>query len=270
MLKNASDKNSPERQPEPVKGTIEVKSNHVMPSRQGDQPRFVAPSLGGVDILKLLTELEDLVENTPRIMGAMLRFDEDRFHMTVMKIRANLPEEMKRASKLAHDSERIVEETRENAERVVGDARKAALNEVSSAKSEAGRIREEIAAETRRQREELQNQARLQREAAQAEAVQARDAGEREAQQIIADARAAADDILAEAEAQAERTVASDELTQRARELAQDIEFRAREDAMSIRQGADAYANDLLANLETVLNKAVNQVQRGRELLEGR
>src|SRR5207244_2990005 len=101
-----------------------------------DTPRFVAPTHGGVDILKLLTELEDLVENTRRgPMGMLFRFPEDQFHMTVMKIRANLPEEMKRASKLARDSERIVEESREHAGHIVEDARQAALKHLEGGKA---------------------------------------------------------------------------------------------------------------------------------------
>src|SRR4051812_16350482 len=41
----------------------------------GDAPKFVAPSHGGVDILKLLTELEDQVENTRKMpFGGMIGF----------------------------------------------------------------------------------------------------------------------------------------------------------------------------------------------------
>ena len=104
MSETAYQQNTKTRKPEPNGAVADNDTNTKKPAANGsnaDTPRFVAPTHGGVDILKLLTELEDLIENTPKKMGMMFRFDEDKFHMTVMKIRANLPEEMKRASKLA-------------------------------------------------------------------------------------------------------------------------------------------------------------------------
>src|SRR5215472_12156313 len=136
MLKNVSDTKSQNQQLESIQNTP-VRSDETAKTAP-DTPRFVAPTHEGVDILKLLSELEDLVENTPHgPFGTLFRFNEDAFHMTIMKIRANLPEEMKRASKLARESERIVEESRENAERVVEDARKSALSEFERGKAEA-------------------------------------------------------------------------------------------------------------------------------------
>jgi hypothetical protein len=249
VLKNAYDKNSQTPNPETFNGqNADNDTRGATPARAGNEPlRFVAPTHGGVDILKLLTELEDLVEHTKHgPLGSLWRFDEDKFHMTIMKIRANLPEEMKRASKLARDSERIVEETRENAERVVGDARKAALVEIERSKSDAVRVREEARAEIDRMRQ----------------------AAEREAQHIQEQARQAGVEIVAEAHAQAEQLVSDSEIIQQALLKAQDLQMRAEEEAAAVRRGADDYARDVLANMETVLDKAVGQIQRGREMLE--
>jgi len=214
--------------------------------RQTDAPRFVAPTHSGVDILKLLSELEDLVENTPKRLGVMFRFDDEKFHYLIMKIRANLPEEMKRASKLARDSERIVEESRENAGRILVEAREAALTEFEQGKVEASRLHEETLTELRRMHAEA----------------------EREARRIEAAAQKAGEECLAAARAQAMQAVAESEVLRQAQETAQEIQARADAQAQAVRQGADDYARDVLANLEAVLGKAVVQIQCGRELLE--
>src|SRR5581483_1921946 len=161
---------------------------------KAEPPRFVAPTHSGVDILKLLSELEDLVENTPKRMGVMFRFDDEKFHYLIMKIRANLPEEMKRASKLARDSERIVEEARENAERILAEAREAALAQFEGAKEEAVQLRETVQNEARR----------------------AREAAAREAEKIQEVARQKGEEILAAARAEAAQLVSDSEIVQQA------------------------------------------------------
>ena len=249
MLEPAYNKNTQSRKPEKNGATTaahnENPANAVVTATE-DAPRFVAPTHGGVDILKLLTELEDLIENTPKKMGMMFRFDEDKFHMTVMKIRANLPEEMKRASKLARDSERIVEESREHADHIVEEARKTALTEFERGKSEIAKTREQLDSERKKIRE----------------------AAERENRQTLEEARTAAGQILMEAQQQAARLVAEDAITQQARLEAQTLSQTAAQEAVGIRRGADDYARDVLGNLEAVLGKAAAQVQRGREMLE--
>ena len=251
MLEPAYNKNTRTRKPETNGADAAEHSENpatAVVSATEDAPRFVAPTHGGVDILKLLTELEDLIENTPKKMGMMFRFDEDKFHMTVMKIRANLPEEMKRASKLARDSERIVEESREHADHIVEEARKTALSEFERGKAEIAKTREMIENERRKIRE----------------------AAERESQQALEEARTAAGQILEEAKAQAAQLVAEDAIAQQAKLEAQALCQNAAQEAQGVRRGADDYARDVLGNLENVLGKAVSQVQRGREMLEQR
>jgi vacuolar-type H+-ATPase subunit H len=221
-------------------------------------PRFVAPTHGGVDILKLLTELEDLVENTRHgPMGLLIGFPEDQFHMTIMKIRANLPEEMKRASKLAREQERIVEETRQYAEQMKDEARRMAVAEAERARSEVAQLREQTLAEAVRLRAESGG-----------ELARAREAAEREAQHIVEEARRQSEQLIEEARARATDLVDDNEIVQQAQILAQDLQGRTEVEATAVRRGADEYARDVLANLETILGKATTQVQRGRELLE--
>ncbi len=250
MLKNDSGKKSETQKPE-------LNPGHSADNNSATVPRFVAPTHEGVDILKLLTELEDLVEGSPKMMGALLRFDEDKFHMTIMKIRANLPEEMKRASKLARDSERIVEETRDNADRVVSEARRAALQELERGRAEATHLKEEAREEGRRQSAEAQTEANRIRQNADAEA-----------RQKLAEAQRNAAELIAEAEAQAAQLVSDSQIMQHAMAQAQELQARAEQEAAAVRRGSDDYAKDVLVNLENVLGKAVTQVQRGREMLE--
>lgn len=247
MLRQDYDKKSLKANSLPNGAPADTDNQAVVTARAGNEPlRFVAPTHGGVDILKLLTELEDLIENTPKMMGALLRFDEDKFHMTVMKIRANLPEEMKRASKLARDTERIVEETRENAERIIADARQAAQQDFERSKTEAARLREQ----------------------AQAEIVHEREALEREAQHQQQEMQRTAEQMLTEARSQAAQITADSEIVRMAEAMAQDLKARAEAEATAVRKGADDYARDVLANLEGVLGNAVTQIQRGRDMLE--
>ncbi len=256
----------------------------------GEAARFVAPAHGGVDILKLLTELEDQIENTPKKMGMMFRFDEDKFHMTVMKIRANLPEEMKRASKLAREQERIVEETKLHSERSHEEARLAAQAEVERGKKAAQAERDAAKAESERQRAEAKAEAMRMTGDASTALDRAREAAEREARQILDEARAHGKQVIAEAQAQAAQLVSDNEIVQQAQIIAQDLQARAQSEAQNgqqraqteaqelrahanaesqaVRRGADEYARDVLVNLENVLGKATAQVQRGRDLLE--
>jgi len=257
VLKNDYDKKS--QNPETHPGnTADNDNNEHTSGKNGEPLRFVAPTHGGVDILKLLTELEDLVENTKHgPFGILLGFNEDAFHMTIMKIRANLPEEMKRASKLARDSERIVEETRANAEKLLTEARQSVNVDYERAQVEATRLREATLKET----------ARIQ-ETVEAELARKRKAAEEEAERIVAEARQEGEAELADARLRAEQLVEDSEIVQMAQALAQDIRTRAEEEATATRQGGDAYAHDVLERLEHILDGAVTQIQHGRELLE--
>lgn len=235
----------------------------------GDTPRFVAPTHGGVDILKLLTELEELVEHTKRgPMGTLFRFDEDRFHMIVMKVRANLPEEMKRASKLARDSERLVEQTRESAEKYAEDARRQAQAEMERASREAQRLRDEAQEASTRLRETADREARQIGDAARQTSDQTIAAANRSGEEIVDAARRHADELVAENEILRRAEADAEEMMHRSEAQAEEMRARAATDGELVRSGADEYARDVLTTLETALSKAVVQIQRGRETLE--
>lgn len=233
--------------------------NEAVPSTAKEEPlRFVAPSHGGVDILKLLTDLEDLVENTKHgPLGMLFGFPEDQFHMTIMKIRANLPEEMKRASKLVREQERIVEETREGAERIKEEARRQALTDYERRKAEAESLHTQANSDATHLRAQVRDE--LERSRAEAEI---------EAQARIEEARREGERIVAEARDRAVQLVQDNDIVQQAQVMAQDLLVRAEQESSGVRAGADDYARTVLVNLEAVLGKAVTQIQRGRELLD--
>lgn len=79
---------------------------------QAEPQRFVAPTHGGVDVLQLLAELEEVATSARKIFGSVYYgFDEEKHHTTLMKIRANLPIQLKQASKIMRESEQKAEET---------------------------------------------------------------------------------------------------------------------------------------------------------------
>lgn len=213
-----------------------VDNDTVLNTVQADSPRFVTPTHGGVDILKLLSELEGVVSNAHKVVGSVYYgSDEDKFHMTLMKIRANLPEQIKQASKLMRDSERLAEETNKQVEQVVKEAQKSATTEIERTRSEASRLKQDA---------------------------------DKGAQTLLRRAEEDAESVLASARERAALMVSDTEIIQRAQIEAQELLQRAQAEAYSVQQGASDYAYEVLANLEGVLGKAMSVVENGRVSLE--
>jgi hypothetical protein len=84
--------------------------------------------------------------------------------------------------------------------------------------------------------------------------------------------RAAQDDarrIVLEAQATARRLVEEHALIDEATRRTEDILARAERDALAVRDGADAYAAGVLAELEQSVTRVLDAIRRGRELLKG-
>jgi vacuolar-type H+-ATPase subunit H len=91
-----------------------------------------------IDILRLLDELEELIEDkTVKVFHRIWGLSEDEFFMLTNKIRASLPEEVKKANRAAADSDRIMAAAREEAEVILNNARLEARRIMDEAKSEA-------------------------------------------------------------------------------------------------------------------------------------
>ena len=223
---------------------------------QGDGVRFVSPSYNSVDILKLLSELEEVVEKAPRVMGAIIRFDEDRFHMALMKIRANLPEELKRASRVVKESEQMMSEARDSTEKMVTEARRNAQMDLQKARAEAEKLKQDTTARLEQERKEFEAFMETERRHL-AEDV------EQKKQETLDEAAA----ILNEARSQAALIISDSEIVRAAEAEANDIRLQAQRDAHELREGASQYAEDVLEHIYSVLGKAATEVERGQQTL---
>lgn len=108
-----------------------------------------------VDVYSILNELLELPDKAKKLPGNVLvGFNHERFGHLVLKIRANLPEDMKRARRLTRDTEKIVgeaktsakqelERARAEADRIVNEGRASAERIVQSAREEAARLVEQ-------------------------------------------------------------------------------------------------------------------------------
>ncbi len=191
----------------------------------------------GVDVFKLLDQLAEMPEKAKhiRFLKTLVGFDEEQFYMLVLKIRANLPEDMKKAYRVAKDSARILDDARGGANEAVLLAKRDADRMLDAARAEAQRMVDHAAVEAARRVEQSE---------------------------IHRMATAQAHDVLKHAETEAS------EIRKGADDHAHDVLKHAATEASEIRKGADDYARDVLTHLEQVMQNAIGKVQRGREVLE--
>ncbi len=79
------------------------------------RPSFMSGRGPQEDILKLLDGLEEQADNAYSFFGKAWGVDLEEFHMLTNKIRASLPDEVRRASRVANDSDKIVSAAKEEA-----------------------------------------------------------------------------------------------------------------------------------------------------------
>jgi vacuolar-type H+-ATPase subunit H len=101
----------------------------------GRGPRF--------EVLKLLEELEEYVESSKQVMNKALFLDLDEFFARTNRIRAVLPEEIKNATRITRDSQRIADDAKEEARRILEEARQESDQTLQTAREEADRLVEE-------------------------------------------------------------------------------------------------------------------------------
>ena len=105
-----------------------------------------------MDSLELIRHLEDLVDRETKwhVLRRAWGMDEDKFFTLLNKLRASLPEDMKRASSIARDSDRIFAEAHEQASGILAEAQEQAALLVSN---------DEISRQAMKQAEEILRQA---------------------------------------------------------------------------------------------------------------
>lgn len=147
MSENASNKNSG-----PKNGAHIAKSaqSHAHAASNGSggaslnrpaKAAYTPVESEAVDIFKLLDQLEELPEKARHLpFKTLMGFDHEQFYYLVLKVRANLPEDMKKAQRVAKDSDRIVEEARDVAVQQLETGRQESARILDSAKGEASRL----------------------------------------------------------------------------------------------------------------------------------
>jgi hypothetical protein len=120
------------------------------------------------EVLKLLEELEEYVEGSKQVMNKALFVDLDEFFARTNRIKAAVPDEIKRAARITRDSQRIAEGAKEEARRILDESRLEAEQALQTARGEALQLVEdheitrlatakaaEIIAQSERQAEEI-------------------------------------------------------------------------------------------------------------------
>ena len=104
------------------------------------RPSFLNGQSSQEDILKLLDSLEELAENVHAFFGRAWGLDLEEFHMLTNKIRASLPDEVRRASRVANDSDKIVSAAKEEADVIAEQAKEESARVVEEARQMAAKL----------------------------------------------------------------------------------------------------------------------------------
>jgi F0F1-type ATP synthase membrane subunit b/b' len=96
-----------------------------------------------MDILRLLDELMQLIDDTPRMGPITWGLNRDEISMQIAKVRASLPQELKAAVSTVRESDRILETARQDANSALGNAQKDSERIIAEARRDAERIVEE-------------------------------------------------------------------------------------------------------------------------------
>jgi cell division septum initiation protein DivIVA len=201
-----------------------------------------------MDILKLLNELEHLIEEQRSVMGITLNFHPDDYLDITNKIRASLPEEVKRASRVTAESDKIVDGAREAAEQTLEDATSEADEIVRESRINAERMMREAEAQS--------NKMTL--------------AAEASSKQTVEESRQRAEKMLADAHHQSEHMVGQSEVVRLATAQAREIVAAAEYETQALRHGADEYAHGVMADLEKQVGELMTTIARGRSKLDQR
>ena len=212
-----------------------------------------------MDIIKLLNELERLIDEQKTVMGLAWNFHPEDYHDITNKIRASLPEDVKKASRVTAESDKIVDKARDDAEQTLEDATLEADEIIREARINAERHLRETEAET--------NKMSVSAEALAKKTVE--DARLR-AEKMLADAHQQSEKKVGDATRQAELLLSQSELVRLATAQAREIVAAAEQDSSSLRLGADQYAHGVMTDLEKQVGELMATIQRGRMKLDGR
>ncbi len=118
------------------------------------------------EIYRAITELEELVRNGRRILGRWVIIDEELFATKLHRMRASLPDEIRKAMEIQRESERYLRAAREEAQRIVEEAKREAEKILERARQEAERLVSEsvIVQQAEQRASEILNEAKQEAE----------------------------------------------------------------------------------------------------------
>ncbi len=162
-----------------------------------------------IDVLRLLENLNSLAEKPRSFLGITLGFNRQEFQIMIDRIKGSLPREVKDASNLLRETERVKE----------------------GAEDEAGRII---------------------------------DQGRREAARVIEDSSQQAARIIEQASLTQQQMLSESEVLKLAKAQIEELRRNVENEVSAMRRDVDRFAFDTLDNLEAVVGKVMNTVERGR------
>src|SRR3978361_1522755 len=89
----------------------------------------------------------------------LVKLDEDEFFMLVGKLRASLPEDVRRAGKITENTDRIMEAAQIEAEKALEDSKREAERLVADSKAHSDRLLENAKRDATRMIDDSQNEA---------------------------------------------------------------------------------------------------------------
>ncbi|HXH61512.1 MAG TPA: hypothetical protein VNI20_09425 [Fimbriimonadaceae bacterium] len=95
-----------------------------------------------IDVLRLLDNLNSLAEKPRTFLGVTVGFNRQEFQIQIDRIKGSLPRDVKDASHLLRETERVMETAEDEAGRIVDQGRREAAQSVEEATQEAARILE--------------------------------------------------------------------------------------------------------------------------------
>ncbi len=108
---------------------------------------YFPPDSENVDVLKLLDQLDELPDQAWQLpFNTFVGFKKEQFDHLVLKIKANLPDEVKRANKIVRDGDRLVEKAKDSANTEMQRSLAEAARITDEAKVTAKRSLDEAAA----------------------------------------------------------------------------------------------------------------------------
>ena len=95
-----------------------------------------------IDVLRLLDNLSNLAEKPRSFIGLTLGYNRQEFQIQIDRIKGSLPRDVKDASNLLRETERVMEAADDEANRIIDQGRREAAKSIEEASQEAARILE--------------------------------------------------------------------------------------------------------------------------------